>query len=230
MKKYLIIGGSTGMGRAITEQLASSGHQVIATYNQTSSENNDNITYLPLDVTSDFETDFIPDDLDGLVYCPGSINLAPFNRIKPEDFTADYNLQVVGAVKIIQAALPALKKSSNASVVLFSTVAMQSGFNFHSQVSASKGAIEGLTRALAAEFAPTVRFNAIAPALTDTPLAAKFLDNDAKREAMGSKYPLKRLGTAQDMANAALFLLSEQSSWMTGEILHVDGGMTAIKG
>lgn len=221
------------MGKAITRQLAAEGHQVIATYHQTESASEGNVTYIPLDVTSDFAADSILDNLDcldGLVYCPGSINLAPFNRIKPEDFMADYNLQVIGAIKIIQAALPALKKSSNPSVVMFSTVAMQSGFNFHSQVSASKGAIEGLTRALAAEYAPTIRFNTIAPALTDTKLASKFLDNDAKRDAMGAKYPLKRLGTAEDMANAALFLLSEKSAWMTGEILHIDGGMTAIKG
>jgi NAD(P)-dependent dehydrogenase (short-subunit alcohol dehydrogenase family) len=139
------------------------------------------------------------------------------------------NLQVVGAVKAIQGILPNLKQAENASVVLFSTVAVQSGFNFHTQVSASKGAIEGLTRALAAELAPGIRVNCIAPSLTDTPLAGKLLNSDEKKEANAQRHPLKRIGTPSDIASMAAFLLSGASSWMTGQVLHVDGGMSSIR-
>ena len=170
----------------------------------------------------------LPDRLDGIVYCPGSINLKPFSRIKPEEFLADFNLQVVGAVKLIQQVLPLLRKSANPSVVLFSTVAVQKGLPFHSQVSASKGAIEGLTRALAAEFAPSIRVNCIAPSLTDTPLAASLLNTEQKKEANALRHPMKRVGTARDIAEMAAFLLSAKSSWMTGQIIGVDGGMGSL--
>ena len=130
---------------------------------------------------------------------------------------------------MIQAALPKLKDSDNASIVLFSTVAVQSGLNFHSLVASSKGAIEGLTRALSAELAPKIRVNCIAPSLTDTPLAASLLNTDQKKEANALRHPLKRIGTATDIANMAEFLLSDKSSWITGQILHVDGGMGSIK-
>ena len=142
---------------------------------------------------------------------------------------ADFNLQVLGAIRCIQAVLPRLKNSENASIVLFSTVAVQLGLGFHSQVAVSKGAIEGLTRSLAAEFAPTIRFNAIAPSLTNTPLAEKLLSSPEKIEANGQRHPLKRIGEAEDIAEAACFLLTDKSSWMTGQILHVDGGMSSLK-
>lgn len=160
---------------------------------------------------------------------PGSINLLPFHRFKAEDFIQDYQLQAVGAVKVIQAVLPKLKKSEQASIILFSTVAVQSGYTFHSQVAASKGAIEGLTKSLAAEFAPQIRVNAIAPSLTQTPLAAKLLNTEQKMEANANRHPLKRIGLPDDIAQMAIFLLSEKSSWVTGQILHVDGGMSSIK-
>lgn len=229
MKNYLIIGASSGIGKAIAEQLAAEGHTVHATYNQKEVDSSPSINFHQLDVTTDFELDFLPEVLDGVIYCPGSINLKPFKRLKAEAFLEDLNLQVVGAIKVIQMAMPALSKSDQASIVLFSSVAVQSGFNFHSQVAVSKGAIEGLTKALAAEFAPSVRVNAIAPSLTDTPLAAKLLSTDQKREANALRHPLKRIGSADDIAQSALFLLSEKSSWITGQILHVDGGMSSIK-
>jgi Dehydrogenases with different specificities (related to short-chain alcohol dehydrogenases) len=141
----------------------------------------------------------------------------------------DYKLNVLGAIHTIQQALPYLKKSTNASVLLFSTVAVQTGLSFHSIVSSSKGAIEGLTKALAAELAPTIRVNAIAPSLTDTPLAAGLLNTDEKRTANAVKHPLRRIGNANDIASLAAFLLSEQSSWITGQIIHADGGMSTIK-
>ncbi len=229
MKNYLIIGASTGIGRALAVNLAEAGHQVFGTYNSNKIEKEENLSYHQLDVTEEIIFNFLPERIDGLVYCPGSINLKPFKRLKPANFAADFDLQVLGAIKVIQAALPALQNAENPSIVLFSTVAVQSGFNFHSQVAVSKGAIEGLSRSLAAEFAPKIRVNTIAPSLTDTPLAAKLLSSDLKREANAERHPLKRIGTAEDIAQTAAFLLSDHSSWITGQIIHVDGGMSSLK-
>ena len=132
-------------------------------------------------------------------------------------------------MRIIQELLPRLKKAEQSSIVLFSTVAVQNGFNFHSLVSSSKGAVEGLTRALAAELAPNIRVNAIAPSLTDTPLAGKLLSNDQRRKALSEQNPFKRVAEATDIAQAACYLLKSDSSYVTGQILHVDGGMSVIK-
>ena len=141
----------------------------------------------------------------------------------------DYQLQVIGAIKSIQAALPALKKGNQPAIVLFSTAAVQTGLNFHSMVSASKGALEGMTRALAAEFAPTIRVNCIAPSLTDTPMAAALLNTEEKRNANALRHPLRRIGTPADIAHMAEFLLTEKSGWVTGQIMHVDGGISRLK-
>lgn len=231
MQNYLIIGGSSGIGAELIQQLTQAGHQVFATYNQhLPAVENALVHYQQLNVLDElFTLDFLPDELNGFVYCPGSINLRPFERIKPADFETDYRLQVVGAIKLLQQVLPKLKKSSNASVVLFSTVAVQVGLPFHTQVAASKGAIEGLTKALAAELAPTIRVNCIAPSLTDTPLAASLLNNEQKKEANALRHPLKRVGTTADIANMASFLLSTNASWISGQVLHVDGGMSTLK-
>lgn len=229
MKNYLIIGASSGIGKALSHELSADGNQIFATYNMNKVEDSGVVQYHHLDVTGEINLDFLPESLDGLVYCPGAINLRPFKRLKATDFLDDLNLQVIGAIKTIQAALPALKKSENASILLFSTVAVQSGFNFHSQVSVSKGAIEGLTKSLAAEFAPAIRVNAIAPSLTDTPLSAALLNTDQKREANANRHPLKRIGNAEDIASTAAFLLSEKASWISGQIIHVDGGMSTLK-
>ena len=228
---YLIIGGSSGIGQQLATQLTEAGNEVTATFNKNKpAVEQPRIQYHQLNVLDEnFSLDFLPHELAGLVYCPGSINLRPFERIKPADFESDYQLQVLGLIKILQSVLPKLKKSGNASVVIFSTVAVQTGLPFHSQVSASKGAIEGLTKALAAEYAPTIRINCIAPSLTDTPLAASLLNTDQKREANALRHPLKRVGTTEDIANMAAFLLSEKAGWITGQILHVDGGMSSVK-
>lgn len=231
MANYLIIGASSGIGNTLALQLADAGHQVFGTYNKTEVHSEHRLlNYSPLNVLDEnYSLDFLPETLAGLIYCPGSIHLRPFERIKPAEFTHDYNLQVIGAIKVIQAVLSKLKNSDNAAILFFSTLAVQTGLPYHTQVSASKGAIEGLTKALAAEFAPKIRVNCIAPSLTDTPLAASLLNSEQKREANAQRHPLKRIGTKEDIANMAEFLLSDKASWISGQIMHVDGGISTLK-
>jgi NAD(P)-dependent dehydrogenase (short-subunit alcohol dehydrogenase family) len=230
MGNYLVVGASSGIGQAVANQLVKEGHRVIGTYNTHPIQASQNFSSHHLNVLEEqVDFSFLPESLDGLVYCPGTINLRPFARIQPADFTQDFNLQVGGAIKVIQAALPALKLSGNASVILFSTIAVQMGLNFHTQVAVSKGAIEGLTKALSAELAPTIRVNCIAPSLTNTPLAASLLNTEQKVEANALRHPLKRVGTVNDISEMSCFLLSHKSSWITGQVMHVDGGMSAIK-
>ncbi len=231
MKNYLVIGSTAGIGKQIALQLASSGHKVYGTYNKTNPENQiENITFHPLNILDEnLDFSFLSEQLDGLVYLPGAINLKPFARAKADDYMQDFNLQVIGAVKVIQAVLPKLKNVAESSIVLFSTVAVQIGFNYHSIVSISKGAIEGLTKSLAAEFAPKIRVNCIAPSITDTPLASSLLNSDEKKLTNANRHPLKKIGTPQDIAYLAEFLLSEKSSWITGQIHAIDGGISTIK-
>jgi NAD(P)-dependent dehydrogenase (short-subunit alcohol dehydrogenase family) len=230
MKNYVIIGGSSGIGEAISNELAQTGAAVFASFHKHIKESKESIQYFHLDVlANEPDLNLLPDQIDGLVYCPGSILLKPFARISAEEFVQDYQLQVIGAIKMIQLLLPNLKKSPTASIVLFSTVAVQMGFNFHSVVAASKGAIEGLTKALSAEFAPKIRVNCIAPSITNTALAASLLNTEEKVMANAQRHPLKKIGTAADIASMASFLLSDQASWITGQIMHVDGGMSSIK-
>ena len=230
MANILIIGASSGIGSALAQQLMAAGNQVYGTFNKTTQPVSGFAAYQQLNVLDEnLDLSFVPDTLDGLVYCPGAVNLKPFARIKPEDFISDYQLQLVGAVKIIQACLTKLKTATSPSIVLFSTVAVQTGFNFHSLVASSKGAVEGLTKALAAEFAPKIRVNCIAPSITDTPLAGTLLSTEEKKEANAQRHPLKKIGKPEDLANLADFLLSEKSSWITGQVLHADGGMSSLK-
>jgi NAD(P)-dependent dehydrogenase (short-subunit alcohol dehydrogenase family) len=229
-KNYLIIGGSSGIGAAIVSQLSQQGHHVWATYHNHPQSNTSNITYLHWDAMNN-ETNLpeLPDTIHGLVYCPGNINLKPVTRVSTQEMLNDYQLQVVGAVRILQQALPSLKRAGSASVVLFSTVAVQTGFSFHTIVSASKGAIQGLVRSWAAELAPIIRVNAIAPSITDTPLADSLLNTPEKKDAHAQRHPLKKIGKADELAQTAVFLMGENASWITGQILGVDGGMSVLK-
>lgn len=228
-KNVLIIGGSSGIGRALVDLLVPE-HNIYVASRSNESLANAEVTHISYDVMNDaLDMSDLPEQLDGFVYCPGSINLRPFRGLKPQTFQDDFNLNVVGAVKSLQSVLPLLQKSPQASLVFYSTVAVSTGMPFHASVAAAKGALEGLTRSLAAEYAPKFRVNCIAPSLTDTPLADKFLNNEAKLEKAQERHPLKQVGTAKNIAQMTAFLLGEESQWMTGQILHVDGGIGDLK-
>ena len=229
-KNFVIVGGSHGIGFNLVQRLSAAGHGVTVL-----SRTNEQlaglagVTHAAVDVTTDeISADHLPDSIDGLAYCPGSINLRSFRSLKPELFREDFELNVVGAVKCLQAALGGLKKANSSSVLMFSTVAVGQGMTMHASVAAAKGAIEGLTRSLAAELAPKVRVNCIAPALTDTPLAERFFSSEEKAAALADKYPLKRTGTVDDVGSLGAFLLSDHSPWITGQVIGVDGGMSAV--
>ena len=225
-KNILLIGGSSGIGLA-TAKLLTESHEVYIASRSSDSLTGLDIHHLPFDVTTDdLSTLDLPAELSGLVYCPGSINLRPFKGLKPEAFEADFQINVMGFVKSLQAVLP--KLTTNSSVVLYSTVAVKVGMPFHASVAASKGALEGLGKSLAAELAPKTRVNVIAPSITNTPLADRFLNNEAKMEKSAQRHPLKRVGEASDIAAMTRFLLSDDSSWMTGQILGLDGGMSTL--
>jgi NAD(P)-dependent dehydrogenase (short-subunit alcohol dehydrogenase family) len=228
MKNILLIGGSYGIGLAIAKELQYENKVFVAS--RTNAEIAEmHVSHIQFDATTDtLDTSKLPEIIDGLVYCPGSINLRPFRGLKPEAFEQDLQINFISLVKVIQSVLPNLTASNQSSIVLFSSVAASMGMPFHTSVAAAKGAIEGFAKALAAEYAPKIRVNVIAPSLTDTPLAEKFLSNDDKKEKTAQRHPLKRVGTSEDMAKMASFLLSEKSSWISGQILHVDGGMSTL--
>ncbi|RMA64584.1 SDR family NAD(P)-dependent oxidoreductase [Ulvibacter antarcticus] len=226
-KNILLIGGSYGIGNEIANLLKDSHNVHIASR---SNENpSEGITHYFFDALTDNILDLeLPEEIHGFVYCPGSINLKPFKMLRPENFEEDMQLNFFSLVKVIQQLLPKFKAAGSSSLVFFSTVAVKTGMPFHTSIAASKGAIEGFAKALAAEYAPSFRVNVIAPSLTDTPLASKLLNNEDKIVKMGDRHPLKRVGTAKDIAAMATFLLTDQSSWITGQILGVDGGISTL--
>lgn len=229
---FIVLGGSSGIGLEITRRLTDSNHQVtVISRSAEGVQELGEVSHLPLDVTrDDIDTASLPEKIKGMVYCPGSIRLRPFHRLNADDFLADYQINLLGAVKAIQACLPGLKRAATpGSIVLFSTVAVKTGMPFHASIASAKGAVEGLTRSLAAEFAPKIRVNAIAPSLTDTHLAKSLLADDGKRSAASDRHPLKRYGQAKDIAAAAIFLLEDSSSWITGQVIAVDGGMGSVR-
>ena len=227
MATYLIIGGTTGIGAELAQILDSKGHRVIAT----GRGNNQAPVgeFVSWDAHTESALTINVESLDGVIYCPGTIALKPFHRFTDEEILQDFKINALGAARILREVYPLLKKSASPSVVLFSTVAVQTGMAFHSSIGMAKGAIEGLTRSLAAEWAPTIRVNAIAPSLTQTPLAEKLLSTPEKIEAGNKRHPLGRVGTARDLAAMAAFLLSADASWITGQVLHVDGGIGNLK-
>ncbi|MDE3740318.1 SDR family NAD(P)-dependent oxidoreductase [Maribacter polysaccharolyticus] len=226
MKNILLIGGSHGIGLALAKKLTENNTVFIAsrTWEPTDLPA---ISHLKFDVTKDtLDMTELPDHFDGFVYCPGSINLKPFKMLGLETFKEDMQLNFFGLVNVVKDIMPLMSEGS--SMVFFSTVAVRTGMPFHTSIAAAKGAIEGFAKSLAAEYAPKIRVNVIAPSLVDTPLAARLLNNDKKKEMMALRHPLKRVGKVEDMANIAQFLLSEDSSWMTGQVIGVDGGLSTL--
>lgn len=229
-KNILIVGGTSGIGAALAQKAADAGATIF-----TASRRAEGIsvgTHIPFDATGDAAplAAALPDILHGLVYAPGTINLKPFARLSDEDFRYDFEVNVLGAVRTIRALLPALKKAEGSSVVLFSTVAAAVGMPFHASVSIAKRGVEGLALSLAAELASQkIRVNVVAPSLSDTPLAGNLLSTPEKREAGAKRHPLGRVGAPEDAAAAALFLLSEESGWMTGQVPGVDGGLSSLR-
>ncbi|HRG18105.1 MAG TPA: SDR family oxidoreductase [Flavobacterium lutivivi] len=225
MKKILIIGGSKGISKEVVKQLSEKG-DFCYVISKTAPDFAFNGTHFALNAL----TDELPaiENLDGLVYGIGTINLKPFNRLNAEDFQNDWQVNVMGAVKIIQHYLPQLKNAEQASIVMFSSVAAQRGMPFHASIGAAKGAVEGLVKSLAAELVPKIRVNAIAPSIVDTPLAAGILRNDTIKENMVAKHPLKRILQPQDVAKTTVFLLGEESNGITGQIFIQDNGLISI--
>ncbi len=220
MKHFLLVGASSAIAQTTKSTLLAKGYQVTQlSRNQSISdyELTDYISALP-----SIDTRF-----DGIVYFPGSINLKPFRSLKLEDFQSDFNIHVLGAVNVLKTYQSNLNEG--ASVVLISSVAATTGMPFHASVASVKAALEGFARSLAAEWAPKIRVNVVAPSLTLTPMAEKLTNSPEKIEAGAQRHPLKRLGNPSDLANAITFLLGDDSAWMTGQVLAVDGGMGNLK-
>jgi len=226
MKNMLLIGGSHGIGLSLIKQLHKD-HNIYVASRTFEYEGLANVTHIRFDAIEDsLDHALLPSELHGFVYCPGSINLKPFKILDLETFKRDMEINFFSLVKVVKHIMPLM--AEGASMVFFSTVAVKMGMPFHTSVAAAKGAIEGFTKSLAAEYAPKLRCNAIAPSLVDTPLATRLLNNDRKREMMAQRHPLKRVGGAEDMAHIAKFLLGDNSSWITGQIIGVDGGLSTL--
>ncbi|MCZ8342670.1 MAG: SDR family NAD(P)-dependent oxidoreductase [Leptospira sp.] len=222
----LVVGCGTGIGQEVTTQLEGMGKKVIGT---SRSERNNVANFYTLDVLDPSSFPDLQNPLSGIVYCPGSITLKPFRSLKDEDFLKEFELNLLGFVRVIRKYLPNLLEATDASVVSFSTVAAQLGLPYHTSIAASKGAMESLIKSLAAEFAPKIRFNGIAPSLTDTPLAKSLLDSETKRKTSEDRHPLKQVGNPKDIASLAIWLLSESSKFTTGQIFGINGGLGNIR-
>ena len=226
MKTIIVVGGSKGIGQAIVNNLISS-HRIINISRTKPDLQHQNLVHYSCDVLEDELPEL--DHADGLVYCPGSINLKPINRLSIDDFKQDFEINVIGAVKCIQKYLPILKNSEHSSIVLFSTVASKLGMPFHASIATAKSGIEGLVKSLGAELAPNIRINAIAPTVTDTELASKLLRNDKMIENITERHPLKKFLNPEEVAHMAEFLISEKSSSISGQIFELDCGIVTFK-
>ena len=226
MKTIIVVGGSKGIGNALVKMLLES-HNVINISRTTPEITHENLKHFPCDVISEDLPNI--EKADGLVYCPGSINLKPINRLSIDDFKNDFEINVLGAVKVIQKYLNILKQGKNPSMVLFSTVASKLGMPYHASIATAKSGVEGLVKSLGAELAPTIRINAIAPTVTDTELSSKLLRNDRMIDNITERHPLKKFLNPDEVAEMASFLLSEKTSSISGQIFEMDCGIISFK-
>lgn len=226
MSKILIIGGSKGIGNAVLLQQLDN-NEVYNISRTPPDISHPNLTHFSLDVL----TDQLPElkNIDTLLYCPGSINLKPISNLSPDDFRRDFEINVIGAVKVIQHYLPSLKASTQASILLFSTVAVKLGMPFHASTATAKAGVEGLVKSLGAELAPLIRINAIAPTITDTSLSASILRNDRMKENMMERHPLKNYLKPNEVAKMANFLISADAAAISGQIFQMDYGLVSFK-
>ena len=226
MKTIIVIGGSKGIGKATIHKLLN--HSKVINISRTVPEHEHaNLTHFTCDVTKDELPEI--ESADGLIYCPGSINLKPISRLSIDDFKNDFDINVLGAVKAIQKYLSVLKNGDKPAIVLFSTVAAKLGMPFHASIAASKAGVEGLVKSLGAELAPTIRINAIAPTVTDTDLASKLLRNDKMIENITDRHPLKKFLNPEEVADMAEFLISEKAASMSGQVFEMDCGIVSFK-
>ncbi len=226
MRNILIVGGTKGIGKAIVDELIDN-NKVICMSRNITDFTHDNYTHFQIDSTKDDFPDI--ENIDTLIYCPGSINLKPISTLSIENFREDFELNVIGAVKAIKKYLPVIKKGENPSILLFSTVATKLGMPYHASVSASKSAIDGIVKTLGAELAPKIRVNAIAPTITNTELASKILRNEKVVENMIERHPLKKILSAKEVSKMAKFLISNDASSISGQIINMDAGIVSFK-
>ena len=228
--RYLVVGGNSGIGLTLLNMLQEQGHEVVAlSRNSDNCPTGDLITHYQCDIESDAPSfPEISHPLDGLVYLPGTVNLKSLSQLKITDYLRDFHINFLGGVKTIKHYLPNLSNGTSSSIVLMSSVAARKGFPFHCSVGAAKGAIIGFTHSLASELAPKMRVNAIAPSLTDTPLTHSLLDSEEKKAGSGKRHPLSRVGKPEDIASMIAFLLSDNASWITGQIFGIDGGISTL--
>lgn len=227
MKNILVVGGSKGIGREIVNSQLEKGNYCYNFSRTESGINKQNLIEEKIDILSDDLPNI--ENIDSVIYCPGSINLKPILQLKEEDFVNDFNINVLGAIKTVKTYLNNLKKGDDPSLLFFSTVAVGQGMPFHSSVSVAKAGIEGLTKSLAAELAPSIRVNCIAPTITRTDMAQRILRNEKIEENIANKHPLKKICEAKDISDMADFLISHNAKNITGQIMHVDGGMSTLK-
>ncbi len=230
-KNFVVVGASSGIGAEIVRLIGEQGAHLFTYSRREPTSLPPTAHWEAVDITAkDFQLTALPDTVHGVVYCPGSIQLKPFARIGADDFRRELEINVVGAFRVLQQVFSRLKIAGpGSSAVLFSSVAVQTGMPFHSGIAAAKGAVEGLVRALAAEWAPTIRVNAVAPTLTDTPLASPLLNTEEKRQHAAQRHPLRRIATPTDIAQTACFLLSDAAQFITGQVWSVDGGFGRLK-
>ena len=226
MKKILIIGGSKGIGSAILLQQLKT--NTVFNISRTAPDiSHPNLVHYPINILEDALPEI--EEIDTLIYCPGSINLKPIASLSIDDFRNDFEINVIGAVKAIQKYLPVLKKGNYPSIVLFSTVATKLGMPFHASIATAKAGVEGLVKSLGAELASVVRINAIAPTLTETSLSAGILRNDRMKENMIERHPMKGYLKPEEVASMANYLISEHAKSISGQVFEMDYGIVNFK-